>query len=46
MWNQMVTGEIREKFHARFVQILIISRAFGGGGGLLGFGQNAREIIP
>ena len=24
----MVTSEIREKFHARFVQILIISRAF------------------
>ena len=29
-----------------FVQILIISRAFKGGGELLGFGQNASEIIP
>ena len=28
MCNQMVTSEIREQFHARFVQILIISRAF------------------
>ena len=28
----MVTSEIREKFHARFVQILIISRAFIGEG--------------
>ena len=27
MCNQMVTSEIREKFHARFVQILIISQA-------------------
>ena len=33
----MVTSEIREKFKARFVQILIISR---------GFGQNASEIFP
>ena len=32
MCNQMVTSEIREKFHARFVQILIISRAFIGEG--------------
>ena len=32
----MVTSEIRELFHARFVQILK----------LLGFGQNASEIIP
>ena len=45
MCNQMVTSEIREQFHARFVQILIISRAFRGGK-LLGFGQNANEIIP
>ena len=36
----MVTSEIR-KSYARFVQILIISRAL-----LLGFGQNASEIIP
>ena len=43
--NQMVTSEIKEKFHARFVQILIISRAFRRGK-LLGFGQNASEIIP
>ena len=28
MCNRMMTGEIRENFHARFVQILIISRAF------------------
>ena len=40
MCNQMVTSEIREEFHARFVQILIIIRKF------LGFGQNASEIIP
>ena len=26
--NHMVTSEIREQFHACFVQILIISRAF------------------
>ena len=32
------THEIREQFHLRFVQILIIS--------LPGFGQTAREIIP
>ena len=44
MCNQMVTSEIKE-FHARFVQILIISRNFRRGK-LLGFGQNAREIIP
>ena len=36
----MVTSEIRESY-LRFVQILIISRAL-----LLGFGQNASEIIP
>ena len=41
----MVTSEIREYFHARFVQILIISRAFRRGK-LLEFGQNAGEIIP
>ena len=34
-----VTREIREWFHLRFVQILIISLA-------LGFGPNASEIIP
>ena len=34
-----VTREIREWFHLRFVQILIISIP-------LGFGPNAREIIP
>ena len=28
MCTQMVTSEIREQFHARFVQILKISRAF------------------
>ena len=28
MCNQMVTSEIREQFHVRFVQILIISRTF------------------
>ena len=28
MCNQMVKSEIREQFHARLVQILIISRAF------------------
>ena len=43
--NQMVTSEIREQFHARFVQILIISRTFRRGK-LLGFGQNVSEIIP
>ena len=32
----MVTSEIRELFHARFVQ----------SGKLLGFEQNASEIIP
>ena len=37
--------KLRKKFHARFVQILIISRAFRRGK-LLGFGQNASEIIP
>ena len=36
----MVTSEIREYFNARFVQILIINPK------LLGFGQNASEIIP
>ena len=36
---------IREKFHLRFAQILIISGAWRRGK-LLGFGQNAREIIP
>ena len=41
----MVTSEIREYFHARFVQILIISLVFRRGE-LLGFGQNASEIIP
>ena len=45
MCNQMVTSEIREYFHARFVQILIISQVFTRGR-LLGFGQNASEIIP
>ena len=45
MCNQMVTSEMREKFQARFVQILIIARAFRRGK-LLGFGQNASEIIP
>ena len=45
MCNQMVTSEIREEFHARFGQILIISRAFRRRK-LLGFGQNASEIIP
>ena len=35
----MVTSEIREKFHARFNQILIISLAFS-------IGQNASEIVP
>ena len=30
MCNQMVMSEIREEFHGRFVQILIISRAFMG----------------
>ena len=28
MCNQMVTSEIREWFHVRFVQILIVSLAF------------------
>ena len=46
MCNQMVTSEIRELVHARFVHILIISRAFRRGKlYVLGFGQNAREII-
>ena len=45
MCYQIVTSEIREEFHARFVQILIISRAFRRGK-LLGFGQNESEIIP
>ena len=45
MCNQMVTSEIREQFHARFVQILTISRDFRRRK-LLGFGQNASEIIP
>ena len=46
MCNQTVTGEIRELFHARFVHILIISRAFGRGKlYMLKFGQNEREII-
>ena len=44
--NQMVTSEIRELFHARFVHIPIMSRAFRRGKlYVLGFGQNAREII-
>ena len=34
-----VIREIREWFHLRFVQILIISL-------VLGFGPNASEIIP
>ena len=42
MCNQMVTSEIREQFHACFVQILIISRAFRRGK-LLGFGQKTKE---
>ena len=37
MCNQIGTSEIREQFHARFVQILPISRAF--------FGQKESEII-
>ena len=41
----MVTSEISDYFHVRFDQILIISRAFRRGK-LLGFGQNASEIIP
>ena len=45
MCNQMVTRGIRELFHARFVQIEIISRAFRGRK-LFDFGQNASEIIP
>ena len=45
MCNQMVTSESREQFHTRFVEILIISQAFSRGK-LLGFGQNASEIIP
>ena len=45
MCNQMVTSEIRELFHVRFVQIQIIYWIFRRGK-LLGFGQNAREIIP
>ena len=45
MCNQMVTREIRELFHARFVKILLISRAFRQGK-LLEFWQNASEIIP
>ena len=45
MCNQMVTSEIREQFHARSVQIPIISRAFRRGK-LSGFGQNASVITP
>ena len=45
MCNQMVTSEIRELFHVRFVQIQIIYWVFRRGK-LLGFWQNAREIIP
>ena len=45
MCNQMEKSEIREYFHTCFVQILIISCAFRQGT-LLGFGQNASEIIP
>ena len=44
MGNQMVTSEIRKYFHARFVKIPIISRAFRQGK-LFEFWQNAREII-
>ena len=39
----MVTGEIREEFHAPFVQNQIISRAFTLAK-LFDFGQNASEI--
>ena len=39
--NQWYTREIREQFHLRVVQVLLISRAFCNG-----FGQTAREIIP
>ena len=38
MCNQTVSSEIREQFHARFVQKRL--------GKLLGFGQNASEIFP
>ena len=41
----MVTSEIREYFHLRFVKILLISQAFRWGK-LLEFWQNASEIIP
>ena len=44
MGNQMVTSEIREEFHARFVQNQIIGRGFMRGK-LFDFGQNASEII-
>ena len=44
MGNQMVTSEIREKFHLRFVQSQIISLAYRLRK-LFDFGQIACEII-
>ena len=45
MCNQMVTSEIREYFHARFVKILLISRAFRRGK-LLKFDKTQVKLFP
>ena len=45
MCNKMVTSEIREYFHTRFVKILLISRAFKRGKSLE-FGKTQVRLFP